>query len=42
MTIERIDRVIGALLQSPNKSAQRAKLWVKLHSLRSALRELNN
>ncbi len=38
MTIERIDRIIGVLLQSPNKSAQRAKLWVKLHSLRSILK----
>lgn len=38
MTIERIDRIIGVLLQSPNKSAQRAKLWFKLHSLRSILK----
>jgi hypothetical protein len=42
ITFERIDRIIGVLLQSPNNSAQRAKLWFKLHNLRSTLKDLNS
>ena len=35
ITTERISRVIIAVLNSPNKSAKRAILWMKLIDLRS-------
>lgn len=38
ITIERLDRVILAVLLSPNKSGQRAGLWSRLHSLRRELK----
>lgn len=34
---QRVSRVILAVLNSPNKSAQRAALWAKLVKLRSEL-----
>lgn len=37
VTKERVNRVILAVLNSPNKSAQRAGLWVRLQNLRSSL-----
>ena len=37
VTKERVSKVILALLNSPNKSAQRAALWVRLQNLRNSL-----
>lgn len=35
VTVERVSRVIVAVLNSPNRSAQRAALWVRLHTLKN-------
>jgi hypothetical protein len=35
ITSERISKVIMALLSSPNKSAERAALWVKLQNMKA-------
>lgn len=37
ITIERVNRVITAVLHSPNNSVQRAALWFRLHKLREEL-----
>jgi hypothetical protein len=37
ITTQRIDRVIWAVLHSPNNSVQRASLWFRLHKLKSEL-----
>jgi len=37
ITKQRVSKVILAVLNSPNKSAQRAALWVRLQNLRSEL-----
>jgi hypothetical protein len=37
ITVDRLNRVIAAVILSPNKSAQRAALWVKLHNMRKQL-----
>jgi len=37
ITVERINKVIMAVLQSPNKSPQRAAIWVRLHTLKNSL-----
>ena len=37
VTKERVSKVILAVLNSPNKSAQRAALWVRLQNLRNSL-----
>ncbi len=37
ITVERVSRVIMAVLNSPNRSAQRAALWVRLHTLKNSL-----
>lgn len=37
ITIERVNKVILSVLQSPNKSAQRAALWMRLHTIKSKL-----
>lgn len=36
-TKEKVSRVILSVLNSPNKSTQRAALWVRLHKLRESL-----
>lgn len=37
ITKQRVTKVIIAVLNSPNKSAQRAALWVRLQNLRNGL-----
>jgi hypothetical protein len=37
ITTERINKVIMSVLLSPNKSAQRAALWVRLQNLRKSI-----
>ncbi len=37
ITKQRVSKVIMAVLNSPNQSAQRAALWVKLQNLRASL-----
>ena len=37
ITRQRLNQVILAVLNSPNKSAQRAALWIRLQNLRSEL-----
>ncbi len=37
ITRERVTKVILAVLNSPNQSAQRAALWVRLQNLKSNL-----
>jgi hypothetical protein len=31
---QRIERILQAILNSPNKSKQRAALWLKIHNLK--------
>ena len=35
ITKQRVIKVITSVLNSPNKSAQRAALWVRLHNLKN-------
>jgi len=37
ITVERLNRVIMAILQSPNKSGQRGAMWAKLATMRSRI-----
>lgn len=37
VTKQRVENAIASVLNSPNKSVQRAALWVRLHKLRSSL-----
>jgi len=37
ITKERVDKVIMAVLLSPNNSVQRARLWFRLHKLKAEL-----
>jgi hypothetical protein len=37
ITKQRINRIILAVLNSPNKSAQRAALWTRLHNMNNEL-----
>ncbi len=34
ITKERVNKAISAVVQSPNKSVQRAALWVRLHKIK--------
>ena len=37
ITKERVTRVIIAVLLSPNRSTERAALWIRLHKLRDSI-----
>ncbi len=37
ITKQRVSKVIISILNSPNKSVERAKLWVRLQNLRASL-----
>lgn len=39
ITKERVTKVIIALLLSPNRSTERAKLWLRLHRLRDSIQD---